>query len=155
MPVPLAEQDRSLWRADLIAEGVALITDALARHPIGPFQLRAAIAAVHDEAPEWARTDWRQLLGLYDLLRVVDPGPVVELARLVVLGELAGPSAALAALDDGVAADAAPARRAAVRAHLLARAGDDAAARATAAHAAELATNDVERRWWAARASKN
>ena len=66
--IPMAEQDRSLWIADEIAEGVALVTDALPRGPTGPYQLQAAIAAVHDEAPNAEATDWPQILALYELL---------------------------------------------------------------------------------------
>ena len=81
--VPLAEQDRSTWDARAIAEGVALITKTLASAPVGPYQLQAAIAAVHDEAARFEDTDWRQILGLYGLLETVAPGPMVTLNRIV------------------------------------------------------------------------
>jgi RNA polymerase sigma factor (sigma-70 family) len=130
--VPLAEQDRRLWDAAAIAEGVALVTDTLARQPIGPYQLQAAIAAVHDEASRAEDTDWRQILGLYGLLDHVAPGPMVTLNRIVAVAMVHGPRAGLERL---AAAEADPAltrhhRVAAVRAHLLDLAGDHAAARA-------------------------
>ena len=81
--VPLAEQDRGRWDTAAIAEGVALLTRALASAPIGPYQLQAAIAAVHDEASRVEDTDWDQILGLYELLERVAPGPMVALNRVV------------------------------------------------------------------------
>ena len=90
--VPLAEQDRSRWDAAAIAEGVALITSALARAPIGPYQLQAAIAAVHDEAARADDTDWRQILVLYELLAQVAPSPVVTLNHAVALAMVRGPA---------------------------------------------------------------
>jgi RNA polymerase sigma factor (sigma-70 family) len=130
--VPLAEQDRSLWDARAIAEGVALITEALASAPIGPYQLMATIAAVHDEAARPEDTDWRQILGLYDLLNRLAPGPMVTLNRSVAVAMVHGPQAGLREL---AAAEADPAlaghhRVDAVRAHLLEMAGDREAARA-------------------------
>ncbi len=89
--VPLAEQDRGLWDGEAIAEGTALITETLAAQPIGPFQLQAAIAAVHDEAARFEDTDWPQILGLYDLLRTMAPGPMVTLNRIVAVAMVHGP----------------------------------------------------------------
>lgn len=148
--VPLREQDRSRWRADFIAEGEALLSEALTRHAIGPMQLRAAIAGVHAAAARADDTDWLEVLGLYDLLAVADPSPVVALGRLVALAEVAGPDAALREWPDA-AAPAPSARAAAVRAHLLERAGRPA----TAAYreAAALARNGAERRWLQAKAA--
>jgi RNA polymerase sigma factor (sigma-70 family) len=128
--VPLSEQDRSLWDGRAIAEGVELITRALAGTPIGPYQLQAAIAAVHDEAARAADTDWPQILALYGLLETVAPGPMVTLNRIVAVAMVRGPRAALEQLT---AAEADPAlsrhhRVTAVRAHLLEMAGDPAAA---------------------------
>jgi predicted RNA polymerase sigma factor len=128
--VPLAEQDRSLWDAEAIAEGVSLITHALATSPIGPYQLQAAIAAVHDEAERDEDTDWRQILGLYDLLQGIAPGPMVTLNRVVALAMVDGPTAGLEAL---AAAETDPAlaghyRVDAVRAHLLEFSGEHKAA---------------------------
>ena len=81
--VPMAEQDRSRWNADDIAEGVALITGALPRGPTGPYQLQAAIAAVHDEAPSAEATDWPQIVALYELLLRISDNPVVALNHAV------------------------------------------------------------------------
>ena len=93
--VPLAEQDRTRWRAELIDEGVALVTGALPKGAIGPYQLQAAIAAVHDEAARAEDTDWPQILALYRLLEQVGPNPMVTLNRAVALAEVEGPAAAL------------------------------------------------------------
>jgi RNA polymerase sigma factor (sigma-70 family) len=128
--VPLSEQDRSLWDQRAIAEGVELVTRALAGAPIGPYQLQAAIAAVHDEAARATDTDWPQILALYGLLETVAPGPMVTLNRIVAVAMVHGPRAALERL---AAAEAEPAlshhhRVAAVHAHLLEMAGDAAAA---------------------------
>lgn len=145
--VPLAHQDRSLWRADLIVEGAALLTEALTVRVAGRYQVRAAIAAVHDEAATAADTDWRQILGLYEVLRRLDPGPVSELARAVAVGEVAGPAAGLevvARWEKGASA----LRVAAVRAHLLDRAGRTTEARREYELAARLTRNGAERRWF-------
>lgn len=129
--VPLAEQDRSLWSAPAIAEGTALITSTLSSAPVGSYQLQAAIAAVHDEAAQASETDWRQILGLYELLASLAPGPMVTLNRIVAVAEVLGPAAALSQLAE---AESDPAlaghhRVHAVRAHLLDLAGDAEAAR--------------------------
>lgn len=97
--VLLDEQDRSLWRHELIAEGTALVEHALASGPAGPYALQAAIAAVHAEAPTAAATDWAQIVGLYDVLLQRAPSPVVELNRAVALAMREGPPAGLAAID--------------------------------------------------------
>ena len=89
--VPLAEQDRGLWDRALIDEGVALITAALSERPLGPYQLQAAIAAVHAEAASAADTDWREILGLYDLLVSLAPSPMTRLNRVVALAMAVGP----------------------------------------------------------------
>ena len=93
--VPLAEQDRGTWDADAIAEGVALVTGSLRRTPLGPYQLQAAIAAVHDEAARAEDTDWPQILALYGLLERVAPSPMVTLNRAVALAMVQGPEAGL------------------------------------------------------------
>src|SRR5690606_9894651 len=93
--VPLAEQDRSLWDRARIAEGVALITDALPRGRVGPYQLQAAIAAGHAEAEHIDDTDWPQILALYELLEKVAPNPVVTLNRAVAVAMVHGPAAGL------------------------------------------------------------
>ncbi len=155
--VPLGEQDRSRWDAGLIAEGTALVQWALASTPIGPYQLQAAIAAVHSEARRVEDTDWPQILVLYDHLRALAPGPMVTLNRVVALAEVHGPAAGLAALDEAVAAEPALAdhhRRHAVRAHLLERAGDAAAARAEFDAAARATLSAPERRYLEGRAAR-
>jgi RNA polymerase sigma factor (sigma-70 family) len=153
--VPLAEQDRSLWDAAVIAEGVALFTATLESAPIGPYQLQAAIAAVHDEAARAEDTDWPQILELYGMLHALSPGPMVQLNRIVALAEVHGPVLALARLD--VAEDD-PALRghhrlAAVRAHLLEKCGDLGAAHAAYLEAARLTLSAPEQRYLVARAA--
>jgi RNA polymerase sigma factor (sigma-70 family) len=154
--VPLAEQDRRLWDAGAIAEGVALITATLATAPIGPYQLQAAIAAVHDEAARAEDTDWRQILGLYELLGRAAPGPMVTLNRVVAVAMVHGPQAGLAQL---AAAEADPAlaghhRVDAVRAHLLDLAGDREAARVHYRLAARRTLSVPERRYLESRAAR-
>jgi RNA polymerase sigma factor (sigma-70 family) len=152
--VPLAEQDRSLWNAETIAEGVALITETLARAPIGPYQLQAAIAAVHDEAVRAEETDWRQILGLYELLHSLAPGPMVTLSRIVAVAMVDGPRAGLEQLakaeSDHVLAG--HYRVDAVRAHLLDLAGDHEAARAYYRLAARRTLSLPEQRYLESRA---
>ena len=154
--VPLEEQDRSRWDQAAIKEGVALVTDALAHAPIGPYQLQAAIAAVHDEAPTSADTDWRQILGLYDLLERLAPNPMVTLNRAVAVAMVRGPDVALDLLatldaDDRVARHY---RLAAVRAHLSEMAGDRSAALADYQTAARRTTSLPERRYLESRAAR-
>ncbi|MEX5717122.1 RNA polymerase sigma factor [Geodermatophilus maliterrae] len=147
--VPLAEQDRRLWDRAAIAEGVALVSAALATTPVGAFQLQAAIAAVHDEAARVEDTDWLQVLGLYELLRTIDPGPMVALNRVVAVAMVRGPEAGLAELDALVAGSslAGHHRTAAVRAHLLERAGRPGAACSEYERAASRTLNLPERRY--------
>ncbi len=97
--VPLTEQDRGLWDAGAIAEGVELVTAALTRAVPGPFQLQAAIAAVHDEAARAEDTDWRQILALYEVLAALAPGPMVTLNRIVAVSMVRGSEVALEQLD--------------------------------------------------------
>jgi predicted RNA polymerase sigma factor len=99
-PVLLADQDRGRWDAAAIAEGRVLVRRALRRRPPGRFALRAAIAAVHAEAPTWEATDWEEIVGLYDLLIRHWPAPVAALNRAVAIGFSRGPAAGLAALDE-------------------------------------------------------
>ncbi|PSK90970.1 RNA polymerase sigma factor (sigma-70 family) [Murinocardiopsis flavida] len=140
--VPLREQDRTLWKAESIRRGVELLTRALPRGPVGPYQLQAAIAAIHDEAPSPEATDWPQIVALYRLLMQVSPSPVVRLNHAVAVAMAEGPAAGLAlldALDDPrLAQDRRPH---AARAHLLEMAGEHGAAKAAYTRAAELATN--------------
>ncbi|MEU4088281.1 RNA polymerase sigma factor [Streptomyces aureus] len=152
--VPLDEQDRTRWDGAAIEEGVALVTGALALGPAGPYALRAAIAAVHDEAPSPEATDWNEILGLYDLLVRRVPGPVEHLNRAVAVAMVHGPRAALAELDRLEGASAAGHRLDAVRGHLLERAGDTAAARAAYASAAAGTLSLPERRYLEVRAAR-
>jgi RNA polymerase sigma factor (sigma-70 family) len=154
--VPLDEQDRTCWDQAAIKEGVALVTDALAQAPIGPYQLQAAIAAIHDEAPAAADTDWQQILGLYDLLERLAPNPMVTLNRAVAVAMVRGPEVALDLLttlgtDDRMAHHY---RLAAVRAHLSEMAGDLAAARAGYQTAARRTTSLPERRYLESQAAR-
>ena len=154
--VPLAEQDRTRWDAAAIAEGVEIITDALRRTRLGPFQLQAAIAAVHDEATRPELTDWPQIRQLYGMLHALAPSPMVTLNRLVATAMVDGPSVALAALAEAATdpALAAHHRVAAVRAHLLEMAGDPAAAREQYRLAARQTLSLPERRYLESRAGK-
>ncbi|MGR2752865.1 RNA polymerase sigma factor [Agromyces arachidis] len=152
--VPLDEQDRSRWDRALIDEGTALVDAALAASAPGPYQLQAAIAALHAEAPSTEATDWEQVLALYELLRLTGPGPMVELGWVVAVAMVHGPDAALRELE-AVALEPALAghfRVHAVRAHLLARAGRTAEARGEFSRAAGLALNATERRYLEAKA---
>jgi RNA polymerase sigma factor (sigma-70 family) len=154
--VPMAEQDRSRWDRALIAEGVALITRALPRGPTGPYQLQAAIAAVHDEAPSAEATDWPQITALYELLMRISDNPVVALNHAVAVAMARGPQAGLDLLanleaDQRIATDH---RLQAVRAHLLEMAGDTAAARDAYLAAARRATNLPQQRYLHARAAR-
>jgi predicted RNA polymerase sigma factor len=154
--VPLADQDRSLWDGAAIAEGVGLITSTLATAPVGPYQLQAAIAAVHDEAATFDETDWPQILGLYELLDAIAPGPMVTLNRIVAVAMVHGPRAGLSQLS---AAEADPGlaqhhRLDAVRAHLLDIAGDRSAARACYQLAARRTLSVPEQRYLESRAAQ-
>jgi RNA polymerase sigma factor (sigma-70 family) len=97
--VVLADQDRSRWDRSRVEAAHALLARAAAQGRLGPYQIEAAIAAVHCEAPSWEETDFAQLLGLYSLLAAIDPSPVVRLNRAVVLAQVEGPAAALAEVD--------------------------------------------------------
>lgn len=149
----LSEQDRTRWDADEISEGLTLVREALLRRPPGRFALMAAIAAVHAEAPTWTATDWSELVGLYDLLVVIWPSPVVALNRAVAVGFAEGPEAGLKALDD--LADepqlASYVYLPSARADLLRRLGRTAEARSAYGDAINLTDNTVEREFLQAR----
>lgn len=152
--VPLAEQDRSSWRRAEIDEGVALVTGALASAPLGPYQLQAAIAAVHAEARDAEATDWRQIVALYRLLmKLLPTNPMVSLNHAVAVAMADGPQAGLALLDDVEAALPRSHRPAAVRAHLLELTGDTPAALEAFDDAARRTTSLPERRYLEARAA--
>ncbi|TDD55703.1 sigma-70 family RNA polymerase sigma factor [Kribbella antibiotica] len=151
--VPLPDQDRSQWDSAAIAEGTDLITTTLATAPVGPYQLQAAIAAVHDEAAEADATDWPQILMLYELLESTAPGPMVTLNRIVAVAMVHGPPAGLALLDDVDPALTDHHRLAAVRAHLLELAGDLVAARAAYLQASDLTQSTPEQHYLQSRAA--
>jgi RNA polymerase sigma factor (sigma-70 family) len=147
--IPMAEQDRSRWDADLIAEGTALLTAALPRGPTGPYQMQAAIAAVHDEAASAEATDWPQIAALYGVLLRLDDNPVIALNHAVAVSMVNGPGAGLERIrhleaDPRINADR---RFHAVRAHLLEMAGDHAAALEAYRAAARAATNLQQQRY--------
>jgi RNA polymerase sigma factor (sigma-70 family) len=152
--VPLAEQDRTRWRSHEIAEGVALISGALAGAPLGPYQLQAAIAAVHAEAADAADTDWRQIVALYRVLERVAPNPTVTLNHAVALAMVDGPQAGLALLATIADQLAESHRLVAVRAHLLELAGDAGAARDAYREAARRTTSLPERQYLEGRAAR-
>lgn len=152
--VPLDEQDRDRWDKAAIDEGVALVTRALARGRAGPYQLRAAIAAVHDEAPQAGATDWQEILGLYDVLVRLVPGPVERLNRAVAVAMVHGPRAGLAELSSPEDELGAGHRLDAVRGHLLERAGAHDEARAAYESAAAKTLSLPEQRYLRARAAR-
>ncbi len=145
----LGDQDRSLWKRDLIAEGAALVERALSSRRFGPYTLQAAIAAVHAEAPDAAATDWAQIVGLYDVLARADPSPVVELNRAAAVAMRDGPLAGLTLIDAilarGDLADYFPVHSA--RADLCRRLGRRAEARASYERALGLTRLEPERRF--------
>jgi predicted RNA polymerase sigma factor len=154
--VPLADQDRSRWDRDAIDEGIALITRALAHARLGPYQVQAAIAAVHAEAARAEETDWCQILALYRLLERFEPNPMVTLNAAVARAMVDGPAAGLE-LVEALETDARMARHHrlhAVRAHLLELQGDLAAAEASYRIAARLTTSAPEQRYLDARATR-
>ena len=147
--VLLADQDRSLWNREQIAEGSALVQRALRSRRFGPYTLQAAIAAVHAEAATADATDWSEIVGLYDVLLDAEPSPVVELNRAVAVAMRDGPAAGLALvdaiLDRGDLQDYRLAH--AARADLCRRLGDAAAARASYERALALTRQEPERRF--------
>ncbi|RCG20089.1 RNA polymerase sigma factor [Sphaerisporangium album] len=154
--IPMAEQDRSLWDARHIAEGVALVTKALSQGVPGPYQLQAAIAAVHDEAPSAEATDWPQITALYELLMRISDNPLVRLNHAVAVAMAHGAPAGLdllgrLAADGRVAEDH---RLYAVRAHLLEMSGDHPAARDAYREAAARTTSLPQQRYLHSRANR-
>jgi RNA polymerase sigma factor (sigma-70 family) len=154
--VPLTDQDRALWDADKIAEGVALITAALPRGTAGPYQLQAAIAAIHDEAPSAAETDWPQIKALYEVLLQISNNPVIALNHAVAVAMADGPISGLQRLET-LATDkqlAEDHRLYAVRAHLLEMSGETAAACEAYQAAARRARNLPQQRYLIGRATR-
>jgi predicted RNA polymerase sigma factor len=154
--VPLADQQRDRWDAAAIAEGQAILIQTLGTGPVGPYQLQAAIAALHDEASTAGATDWPQILALYDVLTTVAPGPVVTLSRAVAVAYVHGPRAGLALLGtlDTDERMAHTHRLEAVRAHLLEQAGDTTTARNSYLTAAKMTASLPERRYLELRAAR-
>jgi RNA polymerase sigma-70 factor (ECF subfamily) len=151
--VLLDDQDRSLWNREQISEGISLVEQALASRRVGPYTLQAAIAAVHAESPNAARTDWRQIVGLYDVLLRVDPSPVVELNRAAAMAMRDGPAVGLALIDALLArGDLTTYLHAhSARADLLRRLGRADEAIAAYEKALSLAPQEPERRFLARR----
>ncbi|WP_372511871.1 RNA polymerase sigma factor [Frankia umida] len=154
--VPLADQQRDLWDRAAIAEGQTLLTRTLGVGPVGRYQVQAAVAALHDEAPTAADTDWPQVLALYDVLGQIAPGPLATLSRAVAVAMVHGPTAGLVELgtldtDDRLAHSH---RLEAVRAHLLEQAGDPDAARESYLRAAQMTASLPEQRYLTRRAAQ-
>ena len=147
--VLLEDQDRKLWSRELIAEGSALVERTLATRRFGPYCIQAAIAAVHAEAPNFATTDWAQIVGLYDVLSRLDPSPVVELNRAVALAMREGPAAGLALIEAILARGELKNYHLAhaARADLYRRLGRGTEARASYERALALARQEPERRF--------
>ena len=154
--VPLADQQRDRWDAAAITEGQAILNRTLGTGPVGPYQLQAAIAALHDEASTAEATDWPQILALYDVLTTAAPGPVVTLSRAVAVAHVHGPRAGLALLGTLDADDrmAHTHRLEAVRAHLLEQVGDTIAARRCYLRAAKMTASVPEQRYLELRAAR-
>jgi RNA polymerase sigma factor (sigma-70 family) len=152
--IPLDEQDRELWDRDAIADGIALVTDALPRGAVGPYQVQAAIAAVHDEAPTVGDTDWPQILGLYGLLERMSDNPMVTLNHAIARAMVEGPAAGLQMLDALEPRLAGHHRLHAVRAHLLEMWGDRDGALAEYRAAARKTASVPEQRYLLTRAAR-
>jgi RNA polymerase sigma factor (sigma-70 family) len=154
--IPLTKQDRTLWDQKQISEGIALLTATLPKGSVGPYQLQAAVAAVHDEAVQAEDTDWPQILALYDLLKRMSDNPMVELNHAIAAAMVYGPSAGLDLLN-GLDADerlTGHHRLDAVRAHLLELAGEHQAAIAHYQTAAGRTTSLPERNYLLTQAAR-
>jgi RNA polymerase sigma factor (sigma-70 family) len=154
--IPLKAQDRSLWNREAISEGIALVTATLSKGSIGPYQLQAAIAAVHDEAPSADDTDWPQILALYGVLLRITDNPMVALNHAIAAAMVHGPAAGLELLDalDADGRLAGHHRLDAVRAHLFELAGDHARAISHYLAAAGRTASVPERDYLAAQAAR-
>jgi predicted RNA polymerase sigma factor len=154
--IPLDLQDRSLWNAAAIEEGTQLLQRALSQGAAGPYQVQAAIAALHDEASSTETTDWPQILALYGLLLKMDSSPMVRLSHTIALAMVKGPAAGLAVLDE-LATDksfSSNYRTEAARAHLLERAGVREQAILHFRRAADSTPNAAERNFLLLHASR-
>jgi RNA polymerase sigma factor (sigma-70 family) len=152
--VPLPEQDRAGWDAAMIAEGTALVGGTLGRTRLGPYQVQAAIAALHDEAPSTEETDWPQIVELYDVLQTLMPSPVVTMNQAVAVAQVHGPRRGLELLDTIDGKLDLGRRIDAVRAHLLELAGDPEGARRHYLRAAEQTASLPERQYLVTRARR-
>jgi predicted RNA polymerase sigma factor len=153
-PVPLAEQDRSVWDRARIAEGTALLNRAIISGRVGEYQLQASIAAIHDRAANATDTDWPQIEALYGLLEHMTGNPIVTINRAVAVAMVEGPSAALTVLDGAAGSLPGNHRVEAVRAHLLELAGETEDAIQHYRRAARLTTNLPEQRFLTAQAAR-
>jgi predicted RNA polymerase sigma factor len=152
--IPLADQDRTRWDRDLIAEGVPLVVDAWGKGSVGEYQVQAAIAAAHDQAARQEETDWREILGLYGLLERMTHNPMVSLNRAIAAAMVDGPAAGLALLKPLEEPLAGHHRLHAVRAHLLEMAGEVEAAVADYRTAARRTASLPEQRYLLVRAAR-
>ncbi len=154
--IPLSSQDRTLWDQAEIAEGVALVSSALSSGSIGAYQVQAAIAALHDEAPTFEETDWKQILALYEVLKRISANPMVNLNHAIAVAMVHSAAAGLDLLDqfDEKSPMARYHRLDAVRAHLLEMAGDRAGAITHFRIAGERTTNAAERNYLLTRAAE-
>jgi RNA polymerase sigma factor (sigma-70 family) len=154
--VPLDEQDRTLWNSALIAEGIALVDESFSRGPVGPYQVQAAIAALHDEASRTEETDWQQILALYDVLQSISDNPMAALNRAIAYAMVHGAAAGLELLDavDEDSRIRGHYRLDAVRGHLLERLGDVDGAVAKYHAAAERTTSTPEKHYLLMKAAK-
>lgn len=152
--IPLDEQNRALWSEDLIEQGLALSAEALRRGAVGEYQLQAAIAAAHDRSSRPEDTDWREILGLYELLERVTGNPMVSLNRAIAAAMVDGPARGLGVLDSVADSLAGHHRLHATRAHLLEMAGEPASARTEYELAAERTTSLPEQRYLTTQAAR-
>jgi len=152
--IPLSDQDRMLWNADLIAEGDALIAGAWSKGSVGPYQVQAAIAAIHDQARRPEDTDWREIYALYAVLERMSANPMVSLNRAIAAAMVDGPAAGLARLDPLESQIPGHHRVHAVRAHLLEMAGDLDGAIAEYEIAAERTTSLPEQQYLVTKAAR-
>jgi predicted RNA polymerase sigma factor len=152
--ITLDDQDRTLWDRELVAEGVAVLNDAMGKGPVGEYRIQAAIAALHDQAPTAEDTDWPQILALYGVLEQISGNPVVRLNRAVAAAMADGPAAGLALLDEVEEPLRGHYRLHAVRAHLLELTGDTEGALADYRAAAARTTSLPEQRYLTTRAAQ-
>jgi RNA polymerase sigma factor (sigma-70 family) len=152
--IPLAEQNRSLWNAELIAEGLALVAEAWSKGAVGEYQLQAAVAAAHDQAARVQDTDWREIVALYGVLERIRPNPMVSLNRAIAVAMVDGPQAGLALLERLEQPLEQHHRLHAVRAHLLEMAGETVAAIGEYEAAAARTTSLPEKNYLTMRAAR-